>query len=154
MLDCRQDTVPGRREGTIETALAWGARCLKQAGIPRAREEAGILLAHLLGVHRPVLFTQWDRSLDHKVRMSFQSLCRRRAEGEPCAYLVGVKEFWSLDFVVNASVLVPRPETEHLVEAILELCPEDAPLIADVGTGSGCVGLALAHERPKAWVLG
>jgi release factor glutamine methyltransferase len=83
-----------------------------------------------------------------------QALCRRRAEGEPAAYLTGVKEFWSLELMVDTRVLVPRPETEHLVEEALRLLSRPDARIADFGTGSGCVALALAHERPDAMLIG
>jgi release factor glutamine methyltransferase len=116
--------------------------------------EAEILLAYLLGLPRTALWAEPEREVPAEVISRLTELCRRRAAGEPSAYLVGRKEFWSLEFVVDERVLVPRPETEHLVEEVLDRIPAAAPRIVDFGTGSGCVALTLAHERPGAVVLG
>ena len=93
--------------------------------------------------------------LDSDSAERFGTLVARRRNGEPIAYLTGHREFWSLDFLVTPDTLVPRPETEHLVEAILEVVrPDEATAIADIGTGAGAVAVAVARERPRAFVLG
>ena len=111
--------------------------------------EAEILLAHVLGVDRPWLFANRERQVPPPARQTFQDLVDRRAGGEPIAYLTGIREFWSLPLRVTPDVLIPRPETELLVETALEFIPADAAWrVADLGTGSGAVALAIAWERP------
>jgi release factor glutamine methyltransferase len=115
---------------------------------PAARLEAEILLAHALDSPRSFLYANPDLELPRKHREAFLELVRRRARGEPIAYLTGTREFWSLSLKVTRDVLIPRPETETLVEAALERVPEGADWrIADLGTGSGAIALALASER-------
>jgi release factor glutamine methyltransferase len=111
--------------------------------------EADVLLAHVLGVNRAWLFAHPEAGIDTGKANQFRRLVKRRERGEPLAYLTGVREFWSLPLQVTPAVLIPRPETELLVEAALEFIPEDAAWrIADLGTGSGAVAIALATERP------
>lgn len=116
-----------------------------------ARLDAEILLSHLLQKPRSFLYACPEHELSPSQRHAFEELLRRRAEGEPVAYLTGNREFWSLPLNVNRETLIPRPETETLVAAALE---PGAPIttqplrVIDLGTGSGCIGLALAHERP------
>ena len=111
--------------------------------------EAEILLAHVLGVNRAWLFAHPEAGIDIGKANPFRRLVKRRERGEPLAYLTGVREFWSLPLQVTPAVLIPRPETELLVEAALEFIPEDAAWrIADLGTGSGAVAIAIATERP------
>ncbi len=118
------------------------------AGHPAAHLEAEILLAHALESPRSFLYANPDLELPRKRREAFLKLVRRRARGEPIAYLTGTREFWSLPLRVTEDVLIPRPETELLVETALDLIPENAEWrIADLGTGSGAVALALASER-------
>lgn len=112
-------------------------------------------MAHALGVQRLDLYLQFDRPLDESELDTIRELIRRRGAREPVAYLVGEREFYSLPFLVDARVLVPRPETEHLVEvAVAALGSAEAPLFCDVGTGSGCVLVAVAHELPQARGIG
>lgn len=124
-------------------------------GIESARLDAECLLAHALGVERIQLYVDFEKPVEEAEVSRFRELVRRRAaERVPVAQLTGRREFWSLPLAVTPDVLVPRPETETLVEVALALFPErDAELrVLDVGTGSGAVALALARERPKARV--
>jgi release factor glutamine methyltransferase len=116
--------------------------------------EAEILLAHVLGKSRTYLHTWPERVLTSDEQTGFEALLERRARGEPVAYLVGTRGFWSLDLAVTVDTLIPRPETELLVEQALARIPPDADwAIADLGTGSGAIALALAHERPHCRVV-
>jgi release factor glutamine methyltransferase len=118
-----------------------------------ARLEAEILLAHALGVSRAHLYARPEHEPDSAQREAFERLVDTRLRGEPIAYLIGRREFWSLDIAVTRDVLIPRPETELLVELALERIPGDRAFrIADLGTGSGAIALAIARERPLARV--
>ena len=111
--------------------------------------EADLLLAHVLDVDRAWLFANRESEVSPEARNAFQELLRRRADGEPIAYLTGLREFWSMPLQVTPDVLIPRPETELLVEVVLEFIPPEAAWrVADLGTGSGAVALAIARERP------
>ena len=113
------------------------------------RLETEILLAHVLGVSRPYLYANSDQDITLTQTETFLDLVHRRAAGEPIAYLTSFREFWSLPLKVTPDVLIPRPETELLVETALEFIPADARWrIADLGTGSGAIALAIASERP------
>jgi release factor glutamine methyltransferase len=119
-----------------------------------ARREAELLLQHALRVDRAWLFAHAGDEVDAVLAGQFRCYVSRRAEGEPIAYITGRREFFSLDLVVTSDVLIPRAETELLVELALERIPRDTEArIADLGTGSGAIALALAHERPRARVL-
>lgn len=116
--------------------------------------EVELLLGHALGSDRAWLYAHADDPLDPAAAVRFHALRMRRAAGEPIAYLTGRREFWSLDLAVTPDVLIPRPETELLVELALRRIPQNVKVdIADLGTGSGAIALALAHERPLARVL-
>lgn len=116
--------------------------------------DAELLLAHVLGLSRAALRTSGEREVGPGDAARFATLVDRRAAGEPVAYLTGRRGFWTLELAVNPAVLVPRPETELLVEAALErLRPLHAPDILDLGTGSGAVAIALASESPGARVV-
>lgn len=117
---------------------------------PAAALEAEVLLALAMRVSRPFLFAHPESEVPARAAETFAALLERRADGEPIAYITGEREFWSLPLWVTPAVLIPRPETELLVEAALARIPEDAPYcIADLGTGSGAIALALAGERPR-----
>jgi release factor glutamine methyltransferase len=111
--------------------------------------DAEVLLAHALGGRRARLQSHADEERSEDERTAYQRLIDRRATGEPVAYIVGEKEFWSLRLAVSAAVLVPRPETELLVERALQLGATNPLRALDLGTGAGAIALALAHERPQ-----
>jgi len=118
------------------------------------RADAELLLLHVLQRPRSWLFAHADDVLDEEARAAFSALVERRAAGEPVAYITGRRGFWSLDLEVTPATLIPRPETELLVELALErLSPETECRVADLGTGSGAIALAIASERPQARVL-
>jgi release factor glutamine methyltransferase len=129
------------------------------AALRQARErvdavDAELLLAHVLGKSRSWLFAHGDDLIDADTEREFIALLERRIAGEPAAYLTGRRGFWRFDLQVTPDTLVPRPETELLVELALARLPEGQPLrVADLGTGSGAIALALAFERPHAHVV-
>ncbi|MCZ7845754.1 MULTISPECIES: peptide chain release factor N(5)-glutamine methyltransferase [Stenotrophomonas maltophilia group] len=119
-----------------------------------ARHEAELLLLHVLDRPRSWLFAHATDPLAANDQAAFEALLARRVAGEPVAYLTGRRGFWTLDLEVDPATLIPRPETELLVELALERLPPDQALqLADLGTGSGAIALALASERPRAQVL-
>jgi release factor glutamine methyltransferase len=146
-----------RAPWTILEVLKWVTGRFTERGLPTPRLDAELLAAHALALPRLSLYTQFDRPLGAGELAALRELVRRRQAGEPVAYLTGKKEFWSLELEVDRRVLIPRPDTETAVEAALALIPADggdAPWrLADVGTGSGAIALALKKERPQAQVL-
>jgi len=138
---------------TIRRVLEWTTGYLAEHGSESPRLEAEILLAHARGCDRIQLYTHFDDELSEDVRGRMRALVKRRADLEPVAYLVGHREFFSLDFEVNSDVLIPRPETELLVMEALELLKGvAAPQVLDVGTGSGCIAVAIACHAPTTSV--
>jgi len=114
-----------------------------------ARHEVEQLLIHVLGVERAWLFAHATDEVDAEAMARFEVLLARRAEGHPLAYLTGRRGFWTLDLQVNTATLIPRPETELLVEQALARLPaDDMVRVADMGTGSGAIALSIASERP------
>ena len=135
----------------MREVLLWTADRFARADLPSARLDAEVLLARALGRPRIDLYTDPDRPLGESERAAFRGLIERRLAGQPVGYLVGRREFWSLDLAIDPRVLVPRPETETLVEEALDLLRGAArPRVVDVGTGSGAVALAIRKERPEA----
>jgi release factor glutamine methyltransferase len=121
-------------------------------GSPRMNAET--LMMFVLGVNRAYLHAHPERELTAEEKARYDDVIAQRAAGVPWQYITGHQEFWGLDFVVSPAVLIPRPETEHLVETVLELVRAiPAPRIVDVGTGSGCIALALANELRSAEVF-
>jgi release factor glutamine methyltransferase len=132
----------------VRALLADAARRLGE------RIDAELLLLHVLGRPRSWLIAHADDEPDAAARAAFAALVERRAAGEPVAYLTGSRGFWSFDLAVTPATLIPRPETELLVELALERLPQEAPFAAaDLGTGSGAIALALAHERPHGRIV-
>jgi len=139
---------------TVARLLEWTTGRFKERGIDSPRLEAEILLACALGIRRIDLYVRHDQIVDDAGRARFRDMVRRRQEGCPTAHIVGKKEFYSLDFAVSPATLIPRPDTELLVdEALRQAKPLTDPLIADIGTGTGCVAVALAHRLPKARIV-
>lgn len=143
---------------TIGDVVGWTAGWFRKAGLDSPRLDAELLVAHALGVDRMALYVRWTMPLKPGERAAVRELVRRRAsERVPVAYLTGRRAFYGLDFEVSPAVLIPRPETEALVEAALAaLGAPGAPasgLVADVGTGSGAIAIALAIQRPDLEVL-
>jgi release factor glutamine methyltransferase len=132
--------------------LTWTQGYLARAGVDAPRLTAELLLAHALGCDRVRLYLDFDKPLAEPELARYRALVKRRAEGEPTAYLTGVKEFWGRAFRCDARALIPRPETELVVEAALAALPDGGAAL-DLCTGSGCIGLTLALERPGARVL-
>ncbi|MGE4359923.1 MAG: peptide chain release factor N(5)-glutamine methyltransferase [Lysobacteraceae bacterium] len=139
---------------SVSIAEALGFARERLAGSDSPRADADILLAHVLGRPRSYLLAWPERELTPEQWVVFRVLVERRARGEPVAYLTGSREFFGLEFAVSPAVLIPRPETELLVQAALERLPEGPCRVADLGTGSGAIALAIAHERPGAQVVG
>ena len=136
---------------TVGRLLTWTTDWLGTEGSESPRLDAEVLLAHVRGCQRILLYTAFDTPVADAERARFRELVKRRGEGEPVAYLVGSREFFSLPFTVSPAVLVPRPETEGLVVRTIDLCkPLAAPRIIDVGTGSGAIVVTLAKHLPKA----
>ena len=143
------------RRWTVLELIRWTTQHFAERGLDSPRLDAEVLLAHSLGVRRLDLYLQFDKPVLPTERARYRELVARRVrERVPVSLLVGEKEFWSLSFRVSPDVLTPRPETEILVEAALRRMPgRGAGLrVLDVGTGSGAIALAIAHERPEASV--
>jgi len=141
---------------TIGRLLEWTTDYLRSHGSESPRLDAEILLAHARGCTRIELYTSFSGGADEALRQEFRELVKQRAAGRPVAYLVGHREFFSLDFHVTSDVLIPRPETEHVIVALLDRVKEEHPSgkvqIADVGTGSGIIGVTAAKRLPSARV--
>jgi release factor glutamine methyltransferase len=151
---------------TVGRLLTWTTDYLRKKGSESARLDAEVLLAHARQCQRIELYTAFDQEPDESVKAAFREMVVRRAEGTPVAYLVGHKEFYSLDFRVNPDCLIPRPETEHLVVAAIDAAKAIAKVpasasgatsrtltVADICTGSGCVAIAIAKHIPNAQVF-
>jgi release factor glutamine methyltransferase len=141
----------------VRSALKEGIARLRASQVPSHALAAELLLMHALGRDRTWLYSHPEAAIDPSAVEIYFALIARRAAGEPTQYLTGKQEFWGLEFEVNPNVLIPRPETEHIVEVALERLgpggPNAALRVADVGTGSGCIAVALACELPHATVV-
>jgi release factor glutamine methyltransferase len=141
-----------RLKAALDSAIATLAA--RDVGSPRMNAET--LLIYALNCDRAHLYAHPERELTPAEQERFEEAIAERAAGKPAQYITGHQEFWGLDFIVTPAVLIPRPETEHAVEVVLELARNSAAQpeweIADVGTGSGCIALALAHELPRSHI--
>src|SRR5271169_2874150 len=153
----------GQEHLDVRTALKRGIGELRDANVPSYTLAAELLLLHVLGRDRAWLYTHPEEVIPGLDAHRFLSLILRRAEGEPTQYITGKQEFWGLEFEVTPDVLIPRPETEHIMEVALARlgergikihmdtgAPRESLRVADVGTGSGCLAVALAKELPEA----
>ena len=139
---------------SIADSLREATEVLQTAGVPEARRESGSLLSFVIGKDRTFLISHADDRLEGIEFDRFREAVARRAEGEPLQYITGVQDFYGREFRVTPDVLIPRPETELLVEAALEVVEGiSAPLICDIGTGSGCIAVTLLCERTDAQVV-
>lgn len=144
------------RPATLGAALAAGRAHLARAGIESAALDAALLLGHVVGLTRTALLARPEQPLTDQTWAAYTALLARRAAGEPVAYLTGRREFFGLEFAVDPRVLVPRPETERLVElalAHLRALPPGPHCAVDVGTGSGAIAVSLAHALPDLTVI-
>ncbi|HEY3707366.1 MAG TPA: peptide chain release factor N(5)-glutamine methyltransferase [Terracidiphilus sp.] len=139
---------------TLQEWVEAGAQALRRGPHPeRARADAEFLLRFLLNQERAALLARWTERLDENEAGRYREMLARRRAGEPIQYITGETEFYGLPFRVTPAVLIPRPETEHLVEKVLLLCRDMVqPRILDIGTGSGAIAVALAHELHEATV--
>ena len=142
-----------QEEWTIQSLLEWTTHYFNQKNISAARLEAELLLAQVLKQDRIYLYANYDKPVNNWERSSYKEFVLRRVRGEPNAYITGQKEFMSLNMKVNPAVLIPRPETELLVEETLIICKERGKVrICDIGTGSGAIAVSLAYYCPQAQV--
>lgn len=143
-----------RAHRTVAYLLRKATSRLRDAGIRTPRLDAEVLLAYALGWRRETLYTHPETVVDGPALSQFEAALQKRLARVPVAYIRGRKEFMSMEFVVTPAVLIPRPETEVLVEAVLcQLKGEDSPFVADIGTGSGAIAIALARFLPGARVV-
>jgi release factor glutamine methyltransferase len=141
-------------EVTINEAIHTAVKKLVDSGITTARLDAELLLSHILKKNRAWIFTHMHDGFDREYSKLFQELIGRRAQREPLQYILGRQEFWGLDFTVTRDVLIPRPETELVVEAAIDsLKGKSGPAIIDLCTGTGCIAISLANEYKSARVF-
>ena len=138
-------------------ALQQGRRLLEESAVPSPRIAAEVLLMHTLRCDRAHLYAHPERQLTDSERVHYARYLRERMSGKPTQYITGHQEFWGMEFRVTPAVLIPRPETEHVVERAVELGPtiesERPPVVVEAGTGSGCMAVAVAIELPRARVI-
>ncbi|MEJ2234752.1 MAG: peptide chain release factor N(5)-glutamine methyltransferase, partial [Syntrophobacterales bacterium] len=140
---------------TVLKLLQWTTHYFQRNNVAEPRTSAEILLAHVLAEDRLFLYLNYDRPMETNELAAYRACIKRRLGGEPNQYITGIQEFWSLPLRVSPDVLIPRPETEVLVEAVLEFLDKDGSNvdILDLGTGSGAIAIALARELPAARIM-
>ncbi|NLI81581.1 MAG: peptide chain release factor N(5)-glutamine methyltransferase [Deltaproteobacteria bacterium] len=138
---------------TILRVIQWTSEYFVRKGIDQPRANAEVLLAHVLHMERLELYLHYDKPLTSQELSLYREMVRRRGRREPTQYITGRQEFWSLELEVTPAVLIPRPETELLVEKALEILKDRPARLLDLGTGSGAVAVALAHENPGLRVV-
>ena len=140
---------------TVLKLLQWTTDYLQRNNVPEPRTSAEVLLAHVLAEDRLFLYLNYDRPMETSELAAYRSCIKRRLTGEPNQYITGLQEFWSLPLRLSPAVLIPRPETEVLVQAVLEFLDKTDPNvdILDLGTGSGAIAIALARELPAARIV-
>lgn len=138
----------------LDALLVRASERLARSGSPSPRLDAEVLLCHVLGVERTWLYTWGDRKAPTFQRARYEALVAARASGRPVAYLTGTREFWGLSLKTSPHTLIPRPDTETLVEVLLELAAQPSGRLLDLGTGTGAIALAFASERPGWQALG
>ena len=138
---------------TLREALRKTAERLELHRVSNPRLNAEVIVAHSLGVEKTYLYTHDDRVVSEEHCQKIEDAVDLRVSGVPVQYIVGKQEFYGRYFTVNPHVLIPRPETEHVIEAVLDLHPPPGTTVLDIGTGSGCIGLTLALELPDACVF-
>ncbi|MDY0039472.1 MAG: peptide chain release factor N(5)-glutamine methyltransferase [Desulforhabdus sp.] len=138
---------------TILKVLQWTTGYFSRHGIEQPRANAEVLLAHVLGKERIELYLHFDQPLTSSELTRYRQLIQRRAAHEPTQYITQKQEFWSLEFEVNSSVLIPRPETELIVESAVDLIGNTRQKVLDLGTGSGAIAVSIAKECPAAEIL-
>jgi release factor glutamine methyltransferase len=145
----------GEEQWTVLKVIQWTAGHFQKKELENPRLEAEVLLAHLLGIDRIGLYLNYDRPLTEEERQVYREMIQRRMGGEPLAYIVGSKEFWSLRFEVSGECLIPRPETEHLVEETLRIARglPTPPHVLEIGFGCGAIAVALAKELAGAEIV-
>ncbi|NLB89462.1 MAG: peptide chain release factor N(5)-glutamine methyltransferase [Syntrophomonadaceae bacterium] len=141
------------KDWTIQELLNWTSNFFRDKGIDEPRLEAEVLLAWVLNKDRVYLYANFDLPVNPQEREQYRDFVKRRVQGEPSSYITGSKEFMSLNFKVTHDVLIPRSDTEILVESVIDVVNKDETVkICDVGTGSGAIAISLAHYLPKATV--
>lgn len=159
-----QESDPIATQPSAAVLLCQAVADLAAQAVSTPRLDAEVLLAHALGIDRAGLYARLHKPVPGASIALFRQLLRRRAQHEPLPYITGIREFWSLDFAVDSRVLIPRPETEVVVEVALQLLrqsplstiqPAPKPRLIDLGTGSGCIAIVLAKELPQAeiWAI-
>ena len=146
----------GKNGATIAEALKEAGERLRVASVPNDLLDAQMLLAEALGKDRTYLIINFNQQLSEGILSAFRTMVDRRVAGEPLQYITGRQEFFGLDFEVTPDVLIPRPETELIVEEAIRIVQQDGivrPMIVDVGAGSGCIAVALARELADARVI-
>ena len=149
-----EEQLKTRERWTIGDILNWTATYFAGKGVKTPRLDAEILLAHCLDVDRLYLYLNLDRPLLPDERSRFRELVKRRGLREPVALITGKKEFWSISLQIKPGILIPRPETEILVEVVIQEIKENpSPKVLEIGTGSGAVAIALAKDNPRVEVV-